>query len=327
MFPIAITLGNAFILKPSEKVPVTACLLGELMLEAGFAPGIFSVVQGDRDAVHALCDHPDVRAIGFVGSTGAARSVYARATTQGKRALCLGGAKNHLVVAPDADEALTVRGVVDSFTGCAGQRCMAGSVLVAVGDGARFIEPIVRTASSLELGTTMGAIIDGAARDRIAQAIGGAERDGATVLLDGRRAAPPPGFEGGNWIGATVIDRARPGMACATEEIFGPVLTVIRVATMDEALALERATPYGNAISLFTSTGATARYVAERSTSGMVGINVGVPVPRDPFPFGGTKASRFGQGDMTGAGGVELWSYAKKITTRWAPSRDANWMS
>ena len=327
MFPIAVTLGNAFILKPSEKVPMTACRLGELMLEAGYAPGIFSVAQGDRETVHALCDHADVRAIGFVGSTAAARAVYVRATSQGKRALCLGGAKNHMVIAPDADEALTVRGVVDSFTGCAGQRCMAGSVLVAVGDGARLIEPIVRAAASLELGTTLGALIDRAARDRIAQAIGAAEREGAKLLLDGRTAVAPPGFENGNWLGATVIDYAKPGMACATEEIFGPVLTVLRVDTIDQALALERASPYGNAISLFTANGATARYVSERSSSGMVGINVGVPVPRDPFPFGGTKASRFGQGDMTGAGGVELWSSAKKITTRWASSRDANWMS
>jgi malonate-semialdehyde dehydrogenase (acetylating)/methylmalonate-semialdehyde dehydrogenase len=327
MFPIAVTLGNAFILKPSEKVPVSACRLGEWMVEAGFAAGLFSIAHGGRDTVNALCDHPDIRAIGFVGSTTVAGAVYARATSHGKRALCLGGAKNHLVVAPDADDALTVRGVVDSFTGCAGQRCMAGSVLVAVGDGARLIEPIVRAAGELELGKTLGAIIDAGARARIVKAIAAAEDGGGRLLLDGRRASPPPGLEGGHWLGATVIDHARPGMPCATDEIFGPVLTVLRVDTIDEALALERASPYGNAIGLFTASGATARYVADKSTSGMVGINVGVPVPREPFSFGGTKASRFGQGDITGPGGVELWSHAKKITTRWAPSRDANWMS
>jgi malonate-semialdehyde dehydrogenase (acetylating)/methylmalonate-semialdehyde dehydrogenase len=327
MFPIALTLGNAFVLKPSERVPLTACRIGELMTEAGYAPGLFSIVHGDRGAVHALVDHPDVRAVGFVGSTPAARAVYTRATALGKRALCLGGAKNHLIVAPDADEALTVRGVVDSFTGCAGQRCMAGSVLVAVGGGARFIEPIARAAGRIALGSGMGALIDGAARERLADAVARAESDGAEVLLDGRSAAVPAEYQGGHWLGPTVLDRVKPDMECVKAELFGPVLAVVRVGTLDEALALERATPFGNATSIFTSSGAAARYVAERATSGMVGVNVGVPVPRDPFSFGGTKDSRFGQGDMTGPGALDLWSQLKKITTRWAPSPDASWMS
>jgi malonate-semialdehyde dehydrogenase (acetylating)/methylmalonate-semialdehyde dehydrogenase len=327
MFPIALTLGNAFVLKPSERVPLAACRLGELMMEAGYAPGVFSVVHGDREAVHALVDHPDVRAIGFVGSTPAARAVYLRATALGKRALCLGGAKNHLVVAPDADEALTVRGVVDSFTGCAGQRCMAGSVLVVVGSAARFVDSIVKAAASIPLGSGMGALIDAAARDRIAKAIDRAESEGAQVALDGRKVAPPHGYEGGHWLGPTVLDRLRPGMDCLTTEIFGPVLSVVHVGSLDEALALEKATPFGNATSIFTSSGAAARYVAERATSGMIGVNVGVPVPRDPFSFGGTKDSRFGQGDITGPGALELWSQLKKITTRWAPSPDVSWMS
>jgi malonate-semialdehyde dehydrogenase (acetylating) / methylmalonate-semialdehyde dehydrogenase len=327
MFPIAVTLGNAFVLKPSERVPLAACRLGELMTEAGYAPGVFSVVHGDREAVHALVDHPDVRAVGFVGSTPAARAVYLRATALGKRALCLGGAKNHLLVAPDADETLAVRGVVDSFTGCAGQRCMAGSVLVAIGDGARFVDAVVRAAGAIQLGAGMGALIDAPARERIAKAIARAESDGARVLLDGRKASPPAGYEGGHWLGPTVLDGLRPGMECVTAELFGPVLAVLRVDSLDEALALERATPYGNATSIFTSSGAAARYVAERATSGMIGVNVGVPVPRDPFSFGGTKDSRFGQGDITGPGALDLWSQLKKITTRWAPSPDASWMS
>ena len=327
MFPIAITLGNTFVLKPSEKVPLTACRIGELMMEAGYAPGVFSVVHGNRGTVEALVDHPDVRAVAFVGSTPVARGVYLRATSQGKRALCLGGAKNHLIVAPDADESLTVRGVVDSFTGCAGQRCMAGSVMVAVGSGARFLEPIVRAASQIRLGGGMGALIDGAARDRLVRAVERAEREGAHVVLDGRAAAAPPECASGHWLGPTILDRVRPGTEAATAELFGPVLSVIRVDTLDEALALERATPFGNAASIFTSSGAAARYVAERATSGMVGVNVGVPVPRDPFSFGGTKESRFGQGDITGPGAIELWTYLKKITTRWAPSPDASWMS
>jgi malonate-semialdehyde dehydrogenase (acetylating)/methylmalonate-semialdehyde dehydrogenase len=327
MFPMAIALGNAFILKPSEKVPLAACRMGELMTEAGFSPGVFSVVQGDRTTVEALTDHPDVQAVAFVGSTPVARAVYTRATSLGKRALCLGGAKNHLIVAPDADEALTVRGVVDSFTGCAGQRCMAGSVLVAVGQGARFVEPIVQAASRIQLGPGMGALIDGAAKRRLDAAIEQAESEGARVVLDGRAARPPEEYRGGHWLGPTVIDRVKPEMQCARAELFGPVLTVLRVATLDDALALDRATPFGNATAVFTSSGAAARYVAQRATSGMIGVNVGVPVPRDPFSFGGTKESRFGQGDITGPGAVELWSQLKKITTRWAASPDASWTS
>jgi malonate-semialdehyde dehydrogenase (acetylating)/methylmalonate-semialdehyde dehydrogenase len=327
MFPIALTLGNAFILKPSEKVPLAACRLGELLLEAGYAPGLFSVLHGDRRAVEALVDHPEVRAVGFVGSTPAARSVHARATGLGKRALCLGGAKNHLIVAPDANEAITVRAVVDSFTGCAGQRCMAGSVLVVVGDADRFVDKVVAAASRIELGGEMGALIDHAARDRLTAGIAQAERDGASVLLDGRKSAAPAGCEAGNWLGPSVVDHVTGDMQCAELELFGPFLSVIRVKTLDEALALEGQSPYGNATSIFTQSGAVASYVVERATSGMVGVNVGVPVPREPFSFGGTKDSKFGQGDMTGPAGVELWSNLKKITTRWAKSEDANWMS
>ncbi len=327
MFPIAITLGNAFILKPSEKVPLTACRLGELMLEAGYAPGLFSVLQGDRRTVEALIDHPEVRAVGFVGSTPAARAVHARATSLGKRALCLGGAKNHMIVAPDANEAITVKSIVDSFTGCAGQRCMAGSVMVVVGEAHRLVDRVVAVASRIELGRDMGALIDSAAHARLSAGLVEAEREGARVLLDGRQSAPPAGLEGGNWLGPSVVDQVTPGMHSAQVELFGPFLSVIRVGTLDEALALEQLSPYGNATSVFTQSGAVANYVAERATSGMVGVNIGVPVPREPFSFGGTKDSKFGQGDMTGPAGVELWSNLKKITTKWALAEDANWMS
>ena len=327
MFPIAITLGNAFILKPSEKVPLSACRLGELMLEAGYAPGLFSLLQGDRRAVEALIDHPEVRAVGFVGSTPAARAVHARATGLGKRALCLGGAKNHMIVAPDANEALTVKSIVDSFTGCAGQRCMAGSVMVVVGDAERFVSKVVAAASRIELGHDMGALIDQAARIRLSAGLAEAQREGAQVLLDGRAQAAPAGYEAGNWLGPSVIDQVTPSMQSAQLELFGPLLSVIHVKTLDEALALEQLSPYGNATSIFTQSGAVASYVAERATSGMVGVNIGVPVPREPFSFGGTKDSKFGQGDMTGPAGVELWSNLKKITTKWALSEDATWMS
>ena len=327
MFPIAITLGNAFILKPSEKVPLTACRLGELMLEAGYAPGLFSLVQGDRRAVEALIDHPEVRAVGFVGSTPAARAVHARATGLGKRALCLGGAKNHMIVAPDANEALTVKSIVDSFTGCAGQRCMAGSVMVVVGGADRFVSKVVEAAGRIRLGADMGALIDSAASERLRAGLAQAKQDGAQVVLDGSGSAAPTGCEAGNWFAPSVVDHVTPGMQCAQLELFGPFLSVIRVKTLDEALALEQLSPYGNATSIFTQSGAIGNYVAERATSGMVGINIGVPVPREPFSFGGTKESKFGQGDMTGPAGVELWSNLKKITSKWALSEDANWMS
>ncbi len=327
MFPIAVTVGNAFILKPSEKVPMTACRLGELMVEAGYPAGVFSIVNGDREAAMALVDHPGVQAVAFVGSSAAARAVYARATGHGKRALCLGSAKNHIIVVPDANEAVTVRGVVDSFTGCAGQRCMASSVLLAVGDVDHLVDGIAAEAARIQLGKGMGALIDGAAEERIRKAIDTAEKEGAQIKVDGRASKPPAGYEGGHWVGATVIDRARPEMECARSEIFGPVLTVIRVPTLEQALAIEERIPYGNATSVFTSSGAVARAVADRATSGMIGVNIGVPVPREPFSFGGTKDSRFGHGDITGRGGVEFWSQLKKVTTKWALQSDASWMS
>jgi malonate-semialdehyde dehydrogenase (acetylating)/methylmalonate-semialdehyde dehydrogenase len=327
MFPIAVTLGNCFVLKPSEKVPQTACRMGELMLEAGYPAGVFSLVHGDRVAAEALVDHPGTRAVAFVGSTAAARSVYTRATAQGKRALCLGGAKNHLIVVPDADPTVTVRGVVDSFTGCAGQRCMAASVMVAVGDVDPLLDQVCAEAARLAPGESMGAIIDAASRDRLRASIARAQEQGADVRVDGRTAAAPAGYEGGSWLGATVLDRARPEMECAREELFGPVLTVVRARTLDEALALELQSPYGNATSVFTTSAAVARYVAERATTGMIGVNIGVPVPREPFSFGGTKSSKFGHGDITGRPAVDFWTDLKKITTKWALQPDATWMS
>ena len=327
MFPIAITVGNAFVLKPSEKVPLTSCRLGELMVEAGFPPGIFSIVHGGREAVESLIDHPNVAAIGFVGSTAIARQVYARATGLGKRALALGGAKNHLIVVPDADPAVTVPGVVSSFTGCAGQRCMAASLMVAVGDVDPLIDAISERAASMQLGRDMGAIINRASLDRLRAAIDQAAADGINVRVDGRTAKAPDGCDGGTWLAPTVLDGASPDQECATRELFGPVLTIVRVPTLEAALQLEHGNHYGNATSVFTTRGAVARYVADRATSGMVGVNIGVPVPREPFSFGGAKDSRFGLGDMTGRGGVELWTQLKKITTKWELQSDANWMS
>jgi malonate-semialdehyde dehydrogenase (acetylating)/methylmalonate-semialdehyde dehydrogenase len=326
MFPIAVTLGNAFVLKPSEKVPLTACLLGDLMVQAGYPSGVFSVVHGGRGTVEALLAHPLVRAYGFVGSTRVARSVYARAAQEDKRVLALGGAKNTMILMPDADPRVAVGGVVNSFTGCAGQRCMAGSVLVTVGDCEDLLEAIVAKARSMELGRDMGALIDLTAVARLEQAIERGVGEGAVMRLDGRSPSAPRGCEEGNWLAPTILDHVGRDSHCAREELFGPVLSIVRVKTLEEALAFEQASPYGNATSVFTQSGAVARFVSERSTSGMIGVNVGVPVPREPFSFGGTKASRFGHGDITGAGGVEFWSQLKKVTTKWSEG-DGGWMS
>jgi malonate-semialdehyde dehydrogenase (acetylating)/methylmalonate-semialdehyde dehydrogenase len=327
MFPIAVTLGNAFILKPSEKAPLTATRLCELMRDAGYPEGVFSIAHGARRAVDALIDHPAISAYGFVGSSKVASLVYLRAAALGKRVLALGGAKNTLILAPDADPELAVAGIVASFTGCAGQRCMAGSLLVAVGDSDALVDAIVRAASQVRLGHDMGAIIDESALTRLHQAIERGLADGATLRLDGRHPTAPQGYEGGHWLGPTILDHVQPASFCATEELFGPVLSIVRVPHLGAALEIEHHSPYGNATSVFTQSGAVARLVSDRAQSGMIGINVGVPVPREPFSFGGTKSSRFGQGDITGMGGVELWTKLKKVTSKWATAPDGSWMS
>jgi malonate-semialdehyde dehydrogenase (acetylating) / methylmalonate-semialdehyde dehydrogenase len=327
MYPIAITLGNCFILKPSEKVPLTSQFMAELMTEAGFPKGVFQLINGGKETVEALVDHPLVKAVGFVGSTPIAKSLYVRATSQGKRALCLGGAKNHLLVVPDADEKITVRGVVDSFTGCAGQRCMAASLMLAVGEVDHLIAKITETTKSIKLGAQMGAIIDKIALSRIRTAISEAEKQGAKILVDGRTAEIPKGFEGGHWIGPTIIDHATPEMECAKSEIFGPVMTIVRVKNLTEAMAIEAKSPFGNATSVFTTSGGVARFVAETATNGMIGVNIGVPVPREPFSFGGSKESKFGVCDITGESSLEFWTQRKKITVKWAEQSDATWMS
>jgi malonate-semialdehyde dehydrogenase (acetylating)/methylmalonate-semialdehyde dehydrogenase len=326
MFPIAVTLGNAFILKPSEKVPLTSMLLAELMHDAGYPPGVFSVVHGGPACVDALLEDPRVLAYGFVGSSKVAAHVYARGAALGKRVLALGGAKNTLMLAPDAAPELAVSGIVASFTGCAGQRCMAGSVLVAIGDCDGLLARIVEAAAGIRLGRDMGAIIDAPALARLEAAIARGVAEGAELQLDGRGALPPSGGEQGCWLAPTILDRVAPDSFCAKEELFGPVLSIVRVPSLQAALEFEHASRYGNATSVFTQSAALAHAVSERAESGMIGINIGVPVPREPFSFGGTKGSRFGHGDITGMGGVELWTKLKKVTQKWGAS-DGSWMS
>jgi len=326
MIPQAIGLGNAFVLKPSEVVPVTAQRIAEHMRDAGIPDGIFSIVNGGKEIVEAICDHKDIKAVGFVGSTAVAKLVYSRSSATGKRVLALGGAKNHLFVMPDAEPEMTAKNVTDSFTGCAGQRCMAASVLVAVGKVDPIIEKIRERAASLKLGQDMGSVISKAAQERILRYIDDAEKSGAKILLDGRQ-AKVEGKEDGYYVGPTIIMDPEGKTASASEEIFGPVITIRQAKDFDEAIAIENASPYGNAAAIYTQNGAWAREFSHRAQAGMVGVNVGVPVPREPFPFGGWNDSRFGVGEMTGAGGIELWSQSKKITEKWELQKKSDWMS
>lgn len=325
MLPQALIAGNCFILKPSEVVPYGALKLGALLKEAGLPDGVYNTVNGGQAAVEAIADHPGIKAVGFVGSTRVARAVYSRASATGKRALCLGGAKNHLLVVPDADLELTSTTVVASAYGCAGQRCMAASLMIAVGETDRIIDAIVDVAKKVRLGEDMGPVISGAARERIVRYIDGAEQMGAKILLDGRKVDAPGGA--GHWVGPTILDHVRPDMPAGCEEIFGPVLSIVRARTVDEAIAIENSSPYGNAAAIFTQSGAVARYCIERFEAGMCGVNIGVPVPREPFGFGGWNHSLFGASDMTGWDGFRFWTRPRKLTTRWQLSKDATWMS
>jgi malonate-semialdehyde dehydrogenase (acetylating) / methylmalonate-semialdehyde dehydrogenase len=267
--------------------------------------------------VEAICDHPGIAAVSFVGSTRVAKLVYRRATASLKRALALGGAKNHLFVLPDADPGLTASNVVASMSGCTGQRCMAGSVMLAVSKTEHIVGQLVEQSRSLVPGRDIGPVISREARDRISRSIDQAVSAGAILLLDGRNLRVP-GKEEGFWIGPTILDHVRPDMAIAQDEVFGPVLAIIRTDDLNQALAVENASPYGNAASVFTRQGGLAREVAERASAGMIGINVGVPVPREPFSFGGWNESKFGAGDITGHGSIEFWTRSKKTTTRWS---------
>lgn len=327
MIPTAIACGNALILKPSEQTPLSAIKLGELLTEAGLPDGIYSVVNGAREVVEAICDHAGIQAIGFVGSTKVARLVYERGSKAGKRIKALGGAKNHLVVMPDAEPAMTAANVVASATGCAGQRCMAASVLIAVEGSEHILDDIRNRFASMKAGRDIGALISPEAKARITGYIDRCAAGGATLAVDGRQAIDPAAPAGGNYLGPTLFDFAQPGHEVCCDEIFGPTLSVVRVKNLDQAIAIENANPYGNAAAIYTSSGEVATYFTERASAGMIGINIGVPVPREPFPFGGWNASSFGEGDLTGHGSFDFWTKTKKITTKWSDRNRSNWMS
>jgi len=324
--PNALVLGNTMVMKPSEVVPLSTMRMAELLKEAGLPDGVFNLVNGGKEVVEAICDHPKIKAVSFVGSTKVAKIVYKRATSSLKRCVALGGAKNHLLVLPDANPQMTASNVVASMSGCAGQRCMAASVMVGVDKVQHIIDLMVEEAKSIVPGKNLGSVISEEAKTRIENYIAEAESDGAKILVDGRNSTVP-GKEGGFYVGPTIIDYVTLDMSVAREEIFGPVISIIRAKDLDEAIEIENGSNYGNAAAVFTQSGGLAKEVIERASAGMIGVNIGVPVPREPFSFGGWNESKFGVGDITGRSSIEFWTQNKKSTTKWNPEAQINWMS
>ena len=321
MFANAIATGNCFILKPSEKDPSVTLFMAELLAQAGLPAGVFNVVQGDKVSVDRLLEHPDIAAVSFVGSTPIARYIYSTGTANGKRVQALGGAKNHMVVLPDADIDMAADAAVSAAYGSAGERCMAISVVVAVGDVADpLIEaisarlPKIKVGPGTDTAAEMGPLITGEHRDKVASYLAGAAGEGATVVVDGREAdVPSQGF----FLGVSLVDNVKPGMKVYDEEIFGPVLVVTRVETYEAAVALVNEHQFGNGTAIFTRDGGAARQFQFEINVGMVGINVPIPVPVAYYSFGGWKASLFGDSNMYGPAGIEFYTRTKTITSRW----------
>jgi malonate-semialdehyde dehydrogenase (acetylating)/methylmalonate-semialdehyde dehydrogenase len=321
MFPIALVCGNTFILKPSEKVPLTAVRLAELLQEADCPPGVLNVLHGGRECVDALIDHPDVAAISFVGSSPVAKSVYTRGTAAGKRVQAAGGAKNFCIVMPDADPETAVKALAAASFGCGGQRCMATSIAIPVGDIAdSLVEKLASHAGSLSVGPTdtvddvdLGPLIRQQHVDRVAMSVDAAAKEGAVIALDGRKAFAGDGF----FLGPCIVDEVHPTMSVAREEIFGPVLSVIRTASLDEALRLSQSCRFGNGASIFTRDGYAARRFRDHFNAGMIGINVGVPAPMAWFPFTGWSGSFFGDLHVQGTEGIQFYTRQKVTLTRW----------
>jgi malonate-semialdehyde dehydrogenase (acetylating)/methylmalonate-semialdehyde dehydrogenase len=329
MAPVALACGNAFILKPSEQDPSPSLLLARLLAEAGLPDGAFSVVHGDREAVDAILEHPGIAAVSFVGSTPVARHIYETGTAHGKRVQALGGAKNHAVVLPDADLDLAADGLVSAAYGSAGQRCMAVSVAVAVGDVAEpLLEKVRERIAALtigpgtEAGSDMGPLVSERHHEKVSALVAAGVEEGAELVVDGRGLVVE-GREGGFFLGPCVFDRVRPGMRVYDEEIFGPVLVVVRAGSYPEALELVNASPYGNGAAIFTRDGGAARLFEQEATAGMIGINVPIPVPMAYHSFGGWKSSLFGDLHMHGPDGVRFYTRGKVVTTRWPDPGDA----
>lgn len=321
--PYAVATGNCFILKPSEKVPMTTAKLFQLIEEAGFPPGVIQLVNGDKETVDAILDHPLIRAISFVGSTPVAQYVYSRATANGKRAQCQGGAKNPVVIMPDADMDMTTRIMADSAFGCAGQRCLAASVAITVGDAKHvFTEQIADAAASrkvgygLDDGTQMGPVITGESRSRIEGLIAKGETEGAKVLVDGRQKSVA-GYDDGYWVFPTVLDGVAPGGEIASTEIFGPVISLMHATTIEDAIALVNNRSYGNMACIFTASGSVARQFRYAADAGNIGINIGVAAPMAYFPFSGWNDSFFGDLHAQSSHGIEFYTQTKVVVERW----------
>ncbi len=321
MFANAIATGNTFILKPSEKDPSVSLLVGEMLKEAGLPDGVFNVVNGDKVAVDRILDHPDIQAVSFVGSTPIAKYIYSTGTANGKRVQALGGAKNHMVVLPDADIDMAADAAVSAGFGSAGERCMAISVVVAVGGvGDKLVDAIAARMPKVKVGpgtdpdAEMGPLITAEHRDKVASYLAGAPTEGATVVVDGREADLPAQ---GYFLGVSLVDQVKPGMKVYDDEIFGPVLSVMRVDTYEEAVELINRHQYGNGTAIFTRDGGAARQFQFDIQVGMVGINVPIPVPVAYYSFGGWKASLFGDANMYGPAGVDFYTRTKTVTSRW----------
>ena len=324
MFPLAIACGNTFVLKPSEKDPSASVLLAELLAEAGLPDGVFNVVQGGKVAVDALLTHPQIRAVSFVGSTPVARYVSETGTAAGKRVQALGGAKNHMIVLPDADLDLAADAAVSAGFGSAGERCMAISVLVAVDPiGDDLVAKIAERVARLRVGpgdderSEMGPLVTAAHRDKVASYLESGVREGAVLAVDGREHPVTGGAADGFWLGPSVLDHVTPPMSCYTDEIFGPVLSVVRASGYDEALDVVNGSPYGNGTAIFTNDGGAARRFTSEVEVGMVGINVPIPVPMAFYSFGGWKSSLFGDTHVHGTEGVHFYTRGKAVTSRW----------
>jgi len=322
-WPFAVATGNTVVLKPSERDPLTHQRVVELAIEAGLPPGVLNVVHGDQRAVSALLTHPEVRGVSFVGSSPVARSIYAQAAASGKRVQALGGAKNHMIVLPDADVEATARAVVGSVYGAAGQRCLAGSVIVGVGEAYRPMrEAILEGASALRLGNgldagvTMGPVISAPHRQRVAGYVDQGEREGATLLPDGR-AATVTAYPEGHWFGPTVFEGVTPEMAVGREEIFGPVAGLTRADSLEAAIDLVHRNAYGNAISLFTRSGAAAREFRYRAGISMIGVNIGVVAPMAFFPFGGSRGSFYGDLKAQGKDAIDFYTDQRVVISKW----------
>ena len=327
MYPLAIACGNTFILKPSERDPSSAMFCAQLLADAGLPPGVFSVVHGDKVAVDRLLTHPKIAAVSFVGSTPIAQYIYETGTRHGKRVQALGGAKNHMIVLPDADMELAADAAVSAAYGSAGERCMAISMVVAVGNAGDKLIPLMKerigklkVGDGLEAGAEMGPLINGPHRDKVAGYIDSGVAEGATLVTDGR-GLKVVGRENGFFLGPSLFDNVRPDMKIYTDEIFGPVLGVTRVASYNEAIHLVNTNPYANGVALFTNDGGAARKFQHEVEVGMVGINVPIPVPMAYYSFGGWKASLFGDHHIYGRDGVHFYTRTKAVTSRWPDPR------